>query len=78
MKRMTGIGHKAVVEGAWEDCRETQGAKVVRRPLAINSKHLTRVYVQVIAGVLELPIQGSVTEIRQLIDDIIQALSSCH
>ena len=55
---MSEISRKAVAHGAGLD----------RRLLPLNSKRLTRGYVNAIARALELPTQGSVTETRQMID----------
>ena len=39
-----------------------------RKPLSLNSTSLTKAYVQAIARVMKLPTQGSVEEMRQMID----------
>ena len=63
--RVSEDGHEAMAKGA----REHVGmARVTPRPLPLNSKRLTSVYVQTIARALELPTKGSVAETRQLIE----------
>ena len=57
--------HGASADGAREHPCVVQIAK---RPLPLNSKHLTGAYVQAIARAMELPTKGSIMETRQMIE----------
>ena len=65
---MSEDGHEAGAEGAREHVQGPRGARAVGRPLPLNSKRLTSVYVQTIARAMELPMKGSVAETRQMIE----------
>ena len=60
--------HEATVGGACELVNVTRGFPAAMRPLPLNSKSLTSVYVWTIAKVMELTRKGSVTETRQMIE----------
>ena len=65
---MSEEGHEAEAEGAREHVGGPRGARAVGRPLPLNSKRLTSVYVQTIARAMELLTKGSVAETRQMIE----------
>ena len=60
--------YKATVGGTRELVSVTRRFLAATRPLPLNSKHLTRVYLQMIARAMELTTKGSVTESRQMIE----------
>ena len=60
--------HKATDGGARELVSVTRGFPATTRPLPLNSKRLTRVYLRTIARAMELTTKGSVTETRQMIE----------
>ena len=61
---MSTEDHEAAAEGAREPTALPRGV----RPLPLNSKRLTGVYVQTIARAMELPTGGLVAETRQMIE----------
>ena len=65
---MSDEGHEASGERARDHVEVARGARPTGRPLPLNSKRLTGVYVQTIARAMELPTKGSVTETRQMIE----------
>ena len=71
---MSEEGHEAEAEGARERVEEPRRAPAVGRPLPLNSKRLTSVYVQTIARAMELSTKGSVAETRQMIEGKLSAV----
>ena len=67
-RMMSDEGHEASGERAHDHVEVACGARPTGRPLPLNSKRLTGVYVQTIARAMDLPTKESVTETRQMIE----------
>ena len=65
---MSKESHEASGEGARDHAEVSHGMRAAGRPLPLNSKRLTSVYVQTIARAMDLPTKGSVAETRQMIE----------
>lgn len=65
---MSEESHKAPGGEAHEQAEVSRGMQATGRPLLLNSKCLTSVYVYTIARAMELPTKGSVAETRQMIE----------
>ena len=65
---MSEESHEATVGGTRGRVSVPRGLQAAVRPLPLNSKRLTNVYVQTIARAMELTTKGSVAETRQMIE----------